>query len=149
MLFAFFMVCVVELGLATVVLLALGSRARFASRIVALLLAGVLVYLAGRIAEAVWSIPSSPLLAAEIFVFLVAAAVVVLRPVWNPIGQVFFAAYVAAALAYLAFAAGVTVADGLSVIASIASALLFLLELAALSLSASFAFETCDVICRC
>ena len=148
MLFAFFMVCVVELGLATLLLLTLGDRIRFASRIVAFPLVAGLIYLAGWLAALAWNLAPGPVIGAEVFVFLVTSAVIVVRGVWNLVGQVFFASYVAAALAYLAFAAMVTVADGLSFIASVASALLFVLELSALSLSASFAFETCDVICR-
>jgi cellulose synthase/poly-beta-1,6-N-acetylglucosamine synthase-like glycosyltransferase len=147
-LFAVFMVCVIELALATVVLLALGSRIRFSSRILGLLLDAAAVYGAGRLASLIWNLRSSALLGAEIFVFLVTAVVVFVRPVWNPVGEVFFGGYVAAALAYLAFAGWVTIDGGMSVVASIASGFLFLLELTALFLTASFAFEACDVLCR-
>jgi hypothetical protein len=53
-----------------------------------------------------------------------AAVVSLARPLWNPVGQVFFASFVAAALAYLAFAATVTFAGGLSPLGIAASALL-------------------------
>ena len=148
MLFAVFMVCVLELALATVLLLLLGSRLHFSSRLAGLVLAAAVVYGAGRLGGLIWHLRSSALLGAEIFVFVVTAAVVMIRPVWNAVGQVFFGGYVAAALAYLAFAAWVTVDGGMSAVASFASALLFLLELTALFLTASFAFETCDVLCR-
>jgi cellulose synthase/poly-beta-1,6-N-acetylglucosamine synthase-like glycosyltransferase len=148
MLFAVFMVCVLELGIALLLLVVAGHRLRFSSRLLGLVLAAAVAYGAGRIAERAWSISSSAVLGAEIFVFVVCAVVVAARPVWSPVGQVFFGAYLAAALAYLAFAAGVTVAGGLSAAASVASAFLFVLESFALFLTASFAFETCDVLCR-
>jgi cellulose synthase/poly-beta-1,6-N-acetylglucosamine synthase-like glycosyltransferase len=148
MLFAVFMVCALELAITLALLLLLGSRVRFSSRIVGMLLGAGAVYAAGWIADRIWTLASAPRLAAEAFVLAVTIVVVLARPVWNPIGQVFFGGYVAAALAYLAFAAGVTVAGGLSLIASVASALLFVLEATALALTASFAFETCDVLCR-
>jgi hypothetical protein len=147
-LFAIFMVCVLELAMATVLLLVLGSRTRFSSRIAGLLLGAAAVYGAARLAGYIWGIAGTPLLAGEILVFVVTAAVVFRRPVWNPIGQVFFGAYVAAAITYLAFAGWVTVDGGMSLVASVASAFLFVLEASALALTASFAFETCDVICR-
>ena len=82
------------------------------------------------------------------FCLVVTLVVVALRPVWSPIGQVFMGGFVSAALAYLVFAADITVAGHLSPVGSLASALLFILELIALSLASSFAFETCDVLCR-
>jgi glycosyltransferase involved in cell wall biosynthesis len=147
-LFSVFMVCVLELGLALLLLMLGGARLRISSRLLGVVLAAAVVYGAGRLAGAIWDLSSSSLLAAQIFVFLVALVVVAARPVWNPIGQIFFGGYVAAAFAYLVFAAGVTVAGGLSLIASIASAFLWVLEAWALFLTATFAFETCDVICR-
>ncbi|HEV8064684.1 MAG TPA: glycosyltransferase, partial [Acidimicrobiales bacterium] len=148
MLFTLFLVCVLELGLATVLLMLLGPRLRFSSPVVGVLLALALTYGSGRLANLIWHVSGGPLVAAEIFEMAVATAVVATRRVWNAIGQVFFASYVTAALTYLLFAAGVTFDDGLSAVASAASALLLVLETSALFLSASFAFETCDVICR-
>ena len=148
MLFAVFMVCVIDLALSTIVLLLLGRRVRFTSRILGVLLAAACAYGAGWLVGLLWGVAGAPLRAAEIFVFSVTAVVVLVRGPWNPPGQLFFGGYVAAALAYLAFAGSVTVAGGLSLVASVASAFLFVLEATALFLTASFAFETCDVICR-
>jgi hypothetical protein len=148
MLFAVFTVCVLELGLCVLLLVCAGTRLRFSSRLIAIALAAGLAYGSGRLAALLWSPPASALRTAELFVFAVTLVVIVLQPVWNPVGQVFFGGYVSAALAYLIFAGGVTVAGGLSPIATVASALLFLLEAWALLLTASFAFETCDVLCR-
>jgi len=142
------MACVLELGLALLLLVLAARWARFSSRLLGILLAAAAVYGAGWLADAIWGASHSSTLAAEIFVFVVTAVVVAVRPVWNPVGQLFFGGYVAAALAYLAFAAGVTLASGFSLIAAIASGLLFVLEAVALFLTATFAFETCDVLCR-
>jgi cellulose synthase/poly-beta-1,6-N-acetylglucosamine synthase-like glycosyltransferase len=147
-LFSVFMVCVLELALALLLLVLGGRRLRISSRLLGILLAAAVVYGAGRLAAAIWNLSYSSLLAGQIFVFAVTLIVVAARPVWNAIGQVFFGGYVAAALAYLVFAAGVTVAGGLSIVASLASAFLFVLEAVALFLTATFAFETCDVLCR-
>src|SRR5205823_5187832 len=121
-----------------------GRRLRISSRVLGILLAAAAAYAAGRLAAAIWDLSGSSLLTAEISVFVITLVVVAARPVWNPIGQVFFGGYLAAALGYLVFAAGITVAGGLSIVGSIASAFLFVLEAWALFLTASFAFETCD-----
>ncbi len=147
-LFALFMVCVLELGLATLLLVLAGRRLRVSSRLLGLLVGCGLIYAAGRLVVAIWSIGSGPVVAAESLLAAILLVVVALRPEWNPVGQVFFTSFAAAALAYLVFAADVTVAGHLSVVASIASAGLFLLEAGALAIASTFAFETCDVLCR-
>jgi cellulose synthase/poly-beta-1,6-N-acetylglucosamine synthase-like glycosyltransferase len=147
-LFGVFLVSALNAGVSLVLLLALGRRVRFASRLAGVVLAGAGVFGAGVLAAYIWHLPAGPVEGSQAYVFAVTALVVLVRPVWNPVGQYFFGAFVAAALAYLGFAADVTVAGGLSVVGSLASAVLFLLEFAALSIAASFAFETCDVICR-
>ncbi len=148
MLFGFFLVCSVQLGFASVLLVLGGARVRFASRSAGALLVVLVAFASGQLASYIWSLPSRPVEAAEILLAAIGTGVVVVGRAWNPLGQLFFGSFVAAALAYLAFAADITVAGGLSIIGSVASAALFLLELAALVLAASFAFETCDVICR-
>jgi hypothetical protein len=70
------------------------------------------------------------------------------RPLWNPVGQVFFASFAAAALAHLSFAANVTFAGGLAPAGVVASALLLVLETAVLVLSGSFAIKSCDMLSR-
>ncbi|MGH8995430.1 MAG: glycosyltransferase, partial [Acidimicrobiales bacterium] len=148
MLFSVFIVCSLNLGFAALVLLLFGRRARFASRVVGVVLGAAGVFGAGYLASYGWTLASPPVEGSEIFVVAVVAGVVAARRVWNPFGQYFFGSFVAAALAYLGFAADVTVAGHFSLIGSLASALLLLLELAALGIACSFAFETCDVICR-
>jgi cellulose synthase/poly-beta-1,6-N-acetylglucosamine synthase-like glycosyltransferase len=146
--FALFMVCVAQLVLATLLLLSVGGRLHRGWRPAGVVLVAALTIAAGWSASHVWGISGAPLIAASVIEVVCGVSVVAARPVWNPIGQAFLGAYISAALSYLAFAAYVTVADGLSFLASLASAMLLVLESAALVLSASFAFETCDVLCR-
>src|SRR5579862_1940179 len=148
MLFSVFLVTALDAGVALVAVLAFGRRARFASRIAGVLISATGIFVAGMLAAFAWGLPAAPVEASQMYVFCVGLVVIGLRRVWNPLGQYFFASFVAASLAYLGFAAYVTVAGGLSVLGSIASVLLFVLELSALSIAATFAFETCDVICR-
>jgi hypothetical protein len=108
-LFGSFVVSAVALGIATVLLAVLGRRVRFASRLCGLLLSAGVFFAAGWIAAELWALPPGPIDAAEVFCFLLTAVVVGLRPVWNPIGQLFMGTFASAALAYLVFAAAITV----------------------------------------
>jgi cellulose synthase/poly-beta-1,6-N-acetylglucosamine synthase-like glycosyltransferase len=148
MLFSVFLVCSINLGVSALLLVALGSRIRFASRVAGVLLAAAGAFGAGYLAALWWALPAAPVEGSEVFVVVCAVVVASARGAWNPLGQYFFASFVAAALAYLGFAAYVTVASNFSFIGSLASAFLFLLELAALAIAGTFAFETCDVVCR-
>jgi Glycosyltransferase like family 2 len=148
MLLTLFLTCFVSLAAATALLLAFGDRVRVASKLLGLALGVVLAVAAGQAAERLWQLEPRPVLAAEALLVALTAVVVAARPLWNPVGQVFFAGFTAAALAYLAFAATVTFAGGLPPAGVAASAVLLALEAAALTLSGSFAFESCDVLCR-
>ncbi|MHB1583481.1 MAG: hypothetical protein ACYCU7_07505 [Acidimicrobiales bacterium] len=148
MLFGIFIVDSVNLGIAGVLLFLAGSRARFSSRVVAVVLGAAGPFAAGYLAARWWALPAGPIEGSETSVFACVVAVAVWRRAWNPLGVYFFASFAAAALASLGFAADVTVAGDFSVLGALASALLFVLELTALALAATFAFETCDVVCR-
>jgi cellulose synthase/poly-beta-1,6-N-acetylglucosamine synthase-like glycosyltransferase len=147
-LFSAFIVAAVALGLAVLLLIALGRRVAFSSRVAALLAAAALYFCAGWVAAEAWSLRAGAIEGAEVACFAVTALVIVARPVWNPIGQLFMGSFAGAALVYLGFAGWVTLDGHLSRVGALASALLWLLEASALLLSASFAFETCDVMCR-
>ncbi len=147
-LFAFFLTCCLQVGVATVLLIALGSRLHFASRAAGLLLFAAVVVGSGQLAADAWSLPGTPVEVAEVFLAAVGLVVIAVRRVWNPVGQLFFASFVAASLAYVAFAAWVTFAGHLTIIGEAASAALLVLEFSALTLASSFAFETCDVVAR-
>jgi cellulose synthase/poly-beta-1,6-N-acetylglucosamine synthase-like glycosyltransferase len=147
-LFSMFIVCSINAGIATALLLLFGRRLRHASPVVGTVVGAIGALGASYLAAYAFTLPSVPVEASTVLVFAVVVVVVATRGVWNPFGQYFFASFVAAALAYLGFAADVTVAGNLSVIGSLASALLFCLEFSALAIACTFSFETCDVICR-
>ena len=148
MLFGFFVVCAMDLGLASLLLVLAGDRLRHASALAGALLSAAVAVAAGEIVRSVWSVATGPIEAAVVFVTLLGITASVTRRSWNAIGQAFFSSFVAASLAYLAFAWDITVAGHLSVIGALASLVLLVLETAALTLASSFAFETCDVVCR-
>jgi cellulose synthase/poly-beta-1,6-N-acetylglucosamine synthase-like glycosyltransferase len=142
------LIATLALAMATVLLLAVGRRVRFASRVVGLLLCAPVCYAAHLIASRLWHLAPDYTFAAGLIVFVVCALVVLLVPYWNPIGQLFLGTYVSAAGAYLAFAGYLTFAAGLSIPGRVASILLLILETLALFISGYFAFEGCDVLCR-
>lgn len=67
---------------------------------------------------------------------------------WSWIGAQLFASATLASLAYLLYAASITYAVGSDAVYLIASSLLLLLEIAALSLSLSYLFEIVDTVSR-
>ena len=148
MLLSVFLTCFAALVLTTALLLVLGHRIRFSSRILGALLAVITAVAAGEIVGAVWHVPPRYVLGAEVFLVVMTLLVVAVRDVWNPIGQVFYGCLLASVVTYLAFAGWVTFAGGLSAAGMAASALLLVLELVALVLTASFAFESIDMVCR-
>jgi cellulose synthase/poly-beta-1,6-N-acetylglucosamine synthase-like glycosyltransferase len=145
---ALFLTCVVALAGATLLLLLLGARLHFASRILGIAMSVALAVGAGEVAARLWDLPPRPVLLAEGAIVLLGIVVVLARPVWNPVGQVFYASFLAAALSYLGFAAWYTFAGGLSAIGAVASGLLLVLEIGALTLAAWYTFDGCDVVCR-
>jgi len=147
-LLSLFLTCFVSLVLSTGLLIAFGHIVSASSRVLGVLGAAVLAGAAGEAAGWVWRLPSRYVLAGEAVLFALTVAVVLARPRWNPIGQVFYGSFVASALTYLGFAAFTTFFTGLSPLGMAASGLLFVLEFVALFLAASFAFESCDVVCR-
>ncbi len=148
MLLTLFLTCAIGLTLATILLLAVGQRVRLAFRPLGLLLSAVIALAAGKLAILAWGFPTSSAIEAAAVLFASGLVVVAARPQWNPIGQAFYGAFLAAALVYLAFGLYVTFGTGLSPVATVASFVLFVFELSALFLAASFTFESLDVICR-
>jgi hypothetical protein len=136
------------LVVATVLLIAIGHRLRFSSRVVGLLLAAVVLF-GGADLLTRWLdlVPRYALTGAAVG-FVVTAGVVLTLPYWNPVGQLFLGAFFTGAGTYLLLAAYLTVAGGLSVAGRVASAILFVLELLALLVAGYFAFEGMDTLCR-
>jgi hypothetical protein len=148
MLLSLFLTCFACLAITTVLLLVAGHRVRVSSRALGVLCALVLVVGSGELTARLWRLPVAYVEAGELLLLSCIITTVRLRPRWNPLGQSFFGSYVASAIVYLAFAAQITFAGGLSPVAELASAVLMLLELTALLLAASFAFESLDVLTR-
>src|SRR5690348_13893936 len=99
-----FLTCLVALVVATVLLIALGARIHLASRVVGALLILVVTAFAGEAAARIWDLPSEYVLYGQAVLLGWGLVVVVVRRVWNPIGQLFFTTFLASASAYLVFA---------------------------------------------
>src|SRR5437867_9178279 len=148
MLLTLFLACAVGLGVATTLLLAVGHRVRFAAPPLGVVLSLAIALVAGELARIVWQLQPGPVRGGEVLLAVLGAAVSLARPRWNPIGQAFFGAFLAAAGVYLAFGLYVTFGTSLSAPAAAASFVLFLMELFALLLAGSFTFESLDVLRR-
>ncbi|HAM01290.1 MAG TPA: group 2 glycosyl transferase [Acidimicrobiaceae bacterium] len=147
-LFGFFVVCAIELGLATILLVLFGDKLRHASILAGALLVLAAAWASGEIVTYTWAIASRPIEAAQVLIAVLGLGTVAVRRSWNPVGQLFFSAFASAVVSYLAFAFDITFSGDLSPLGSLASLVLLVLEVAALVLALSFAFETCDVVCR-
>jgi cellulose synthase/poly-beta-1,6-N-acetylglucosamine synthase-like glycosyltransferase len=147
MLLSAFLVCVVALATATVLLLAIGVRVRVATPLVGGVIAALVSAFAGVVATRLWGVSPASIWDAGTVLTGCALVISIARPRWNPVAQAFAGIAIGSSLVYLAFGTIVTFASGLSAIASVASGLLLILEAAALTLSASFAFESFDVLC--
>ena len=109
--------------------------------------------LAGGLAISGWaaSVILGDFAAARDDTIVVASALLLMRAVqrrWSWIGTQVFVSVVLSSLAYLVYAATLTYAAGLLPLIIAASTLLLLLEIAALALSVSYAFEIVDVLSR-
>src|SRR3954454_17330035 len=148
MLLAQFLVCLVALLIGTALLLTTAVRVRFSSRVLGLILSGVIALFSGTFAAHVWSLRTVDVRIAQGVIVVVGGVVVLTARRWNPIGQVFFGVFLAAAVSYLAFGFVTTFFGGLSPIAGVASFGLWLLEFAALTLASTYTFEGCEATCR-
>jgi hypothetical protein len=139
-------------GMATAValigLLVAGHRWRRGGLVRALVVAVPAAVLTGEVAARAWRLPSAHVLVAEGALVAAAVAVWALRRDWNPVGIWFISSLAVAAIGYLACATQVTVAGGLGPGGMALSAGVLALEAYGLALAASFAVETCEVVCR-
>ncbi|MDP1818872.1 MAG: glycosyltransferase [Acidimicrobiales bacterium] len=136
------------LVLAAPMLVTVGHRVRGARRAASI---GTLVgwaVLAGELASRALALPTRYVVVAQVALVLAGALVVWARPLWNPVGHVFFSALLLASVSYLGLAAKATFAGGLSAMGMVASFLLLVLEAFAITISVTFAFESIDVACR-
>jgi cellulose synthase/poly-beta-1,6-N-acetylglucosamine synthase-like glycosyltransferase len=147
MFLALFITLALAVGIATVALVTIGHRVRFSSRLVAITAGCALAVVSGEVVARVGRFAAEPVLGAEIAIAAATVLVALTRPRWNPVGQVFFATFLAAAISYVVFAVTITF-TGLGVIGMVASTLLLGLEVFALTLAGYFVYEGCDIICR-
>jgi cellulose synthase/poly-beta-1,6-N-acetylglucosamine synthase-like glycosyltransferase len=148
MFLSLFITFFVVVGGATVLLITLGNRVRFASRIVGIFLGVGLVLGAGELVARVWALPPSNILWAQGLLLSAIVFAALTRPAWNPLGQVFFGSFLTAAGTYIFFAVAITFGSGLSPLGFVVSLFLLMLEVFALSLSGYFVFEGCEIVCR-
>ncbi|WP_117212742.1 glycosyltransferase [Allorhizocola rhizosphaerae] len=148
MLFTLALASTTILLLSTVLLLLAGRHVRVASRILGVVVVGVVCFAGAGVAVRVWALPEDLTWVAAGAVGVACLPVIALLPYWNPIGQAFLGSYFGAALSYLALGGYLTFAPGLSVWGRLASLLLLVLEFFALVISGYFAFEGCDRLCR-
>jgi hypothetical protein len=146
MLLSWTLTCLVALAISTLGLLALGSRFHVASRLLGLLAVVALVVGSGQVTAAIWHIPSPYIVQAEILLALCGLIVVLLRPAWNIFGQIFMGSLIGSAIAYLILAGSLTFGGQLSWMGTVASTLLLLLEVAALTISGYYTFESLDAL---
>ena len=132
----------------TLTLVTVGARWKRAGlmRLVTVAVMGNLVV--GELVARWFGLPSRYVLAAEAVLVASALGVGRLRSMWNAVGVWFFANLIVAELAYATYAGWVTFFGGLRPAGVVLSGALLLLEVAALALAATFAFETTDVVCR-
>jgi cellulose synthase/poly-beta-1,6-N-acetylglucosamine synthase-like glycosyltransferase len=132
----------------TLTLAVVGSRWKRSglTRLAAVVIVGNLVV--GEVVARGFGLPSRYVLAAEGALAVAALGLGRLRSMWNAVGVWFFANLLVAEVAYVTYAAWVTFFGGLRPSGVVLSATLLVLELGALALAATFAFETTDVVCR-
>jgi cellulose synthase/poly-beta-1,6-N-acetylglucosamine synthase-like glycosyltransferase len=155
MLYDTFVVCFVQMVLAMMLVLSPLRRAglrlsgsRVTQVLLTLLGAMSISAIACLVAGGLWGFTADPLETAAYFLTLVSVVVIVVRPYWTFVGQIFVASYIAGALTYLAFAIDVTATVTHGALESLTSVALVLIELAALYIWVAYVVETTDVLCR-
>jgi len=156
-LYDLFIVCFVQLILSTILILSparsLGTRFRWTgSRVTEVLVAAAGVAaisaLACFLTAELWNLPAFGLETAAYLLAIFSIVVIILRPDFTVVGQVFYASYAAAGLTFLAFAALVATAAASSIFEVLTSSLLILLDLAAFLVWSSNVNYVSDVLCR-
>src|SRR5258706_10252105 len=128
--------------------LLLGTVLRFGNFFWSLLYLGSLIVFGDLIALDWLGEPLGLTLLASLIVFCAGMPLLLLLRDWNAPGQVFFLFSLTTTVVYLGYAFMVTAVSPTSALAFLFSFLLFILEMAALTLSLSYAFEVLDVLCR-
>ncbi len=135
------------LTLTSLILFWLGSRINRQHWLLSLLLVGAVVSVSWSL-QLVLTGQSLPFSLTILFSLAFSAVVVACFEHWNPIGHAAFAAVVATAAAFLAYALFVIVAAALGPWSMAFALVLFALQLGTLTLLVANMFEIIDVICR-
>lgn len=137
----------VWLAISLVLVLLFGARVRHSDIFTSLLYLAVVVGLGDLVC--LWlGIPIQTIYDASIAAVAIGIPFIVIFRDWNALGQTFFLFSIAASLTYLLYAFLVTAFSPVSPIAFIISFLLLFLEVSALSVSLTYAYEVLDVLCR-
>jgi len=98
--------------------------------------------------RALWGVPVGRLEAAAYLLVLTSVAVMVLQPDRNLVGQVFYASFASASLAFIAWAAYIDVLATSSILEMVTASVVILLDMAALFVWLSNTNYASDVLCR-
>jgi cellulose synthase/poly-beta-1,6-N-acetylglucosamine synthase-like glycosyltransferase len=156
-LYDLFVLSFVQLVVLTVLVLSparmIGTRFRWTGSKVTEVLIGAVIAAALAafscfLAAEVWGLPAGGVETAAYLLVIFSVTVIVLRPDCGVIGNVFYAAFVAAGFVFLAFAVYVAVLAAHSIAEEVTSSLLLLLDLVALIVWSSNMNYVSDVLCR-
>jgi cellulose synthase/poly-beta-1,6-N-acetylglucosamine synthase-like glycosyltransferase len=135
------------LALAFLLVLPFGTRLRIGSRLLSLLGLSALIAVGDALALA-WFAERNEVIAASIAALLIGILFVLRLHDWNALGHAFFLFACTTTALYLVYAFAVTAFSPLSPLAFMLGIFLFALEMCALLLALSYAFEMIDVLCR-
>ncbi len=142
-----FYLVAIWLAISLVLVLLFGARVRHSDFVTSLVYLAMVVGLGDLI---VWwlGIPYNTIYYASIAAIAIGVPFILIFRDWNALGQTFFLFSIAASVTYLVYAFLVTAFSPVSPIAFIISFLLLFLEVCALTLSLTYAYEVLDVMCR-
>ena len=110
----------------------------------AVAVAAVVVFVTAKLCD----LPMTGLGSAAYLLVIFSVAVIILRPDCNVVGQVFYAPFAAAGLSFLTFAAYLITIATQSILETVISSLIILLDLAAFLIWKSNINYVSDVLCR-
>jgi cellulose synthase/poly-beta-1,6-N-acetylglucosamine synthase-like glycosyltransferase len=156
-LYDLFVLCFVQLMLATVLVLSPARRipnrfrwtgSRLTEVCVAVIAATALAVTSCFVASAIWGVPADGLELAAFALVGVNLVVVVLKPDCNLVGQIFYSSFLAASLAFLGYAAYIAFIATRSTAEVVTASFFLALDFAALVIWISNVSYISDVMCR-
>src|SRR5262249_13834135 len=156
-LYDLFILSFVQLIVSTVLVLSpareIGSRFRWTgSRLTEVLLSGLgaiaITAISCVVTQLIWGIPIGSLETAAFPLVIVSVVVIALQPDRNVVGQVFYASFASASVAFTIWAAYIAVIASGSIAETLTAAFVLLLDVAALLVWMSNINYQSDVLCR-